>query len=77
MEKRALIFRLLVAALVAGVLGFVMFSFQVRQSQMAVVTRLGRPVRVIDQPGLYGKWPWPVETALHFDRRLAFFESRP
>lgn len=70
-------FRLLVAAVVAVVLGFVMFSFQVRQDRSAVVTRLGRPVRVIAEPGLYFKWPWPVEAVRLFDKRLSFFESRP
>lgn len=77
MKKRDLLFRLSVAAIVATILAFVMLSFQVRQDQMAVVTQFGRPVRVIKEPGLYAKYPWPVESARLFDRRLAVFESRP
>ena len=77
MKTRDILFRSLVATVVATILAFVMFSFQVRQDQMAVVTRLGRPVRVIQDPGLYFKYPWPVESARIFDRRLMVFESRP
>lgn len=77
MKKREIVFRAIVAAIVATILAFVMLSFQVRQDQMAVVTRFGRPVRVIQDPGLYPKYPWPIESARLFDRRLAVFESRP
>lgn len=77
MKTRDLLFRFLVTAIVAVILACVMLSFQVRQDQLAVVTRLGRPVRVIDEPGLFFKYPWPIESARLFDRRLAVFESRP
>lgn len=77
MKKRDLLFRILVAAVIAIILACVMLSFQVREDQMAVVTRLGKPVRVIEAAGLYFKYPWPVESARIFDRRIAVFESRP
>lgn len=77
MKTKDLLFRLLVAAIVAAILACVMLSFQVRQDQAAIVIRLGRPVRVIQEPGLYFKYPWPIESARLFDRRLAVFESRP
>jgi membrane protease subunit HflC len=77
MTGRNLLTRLLVGAVVLAVLGFLMFCFQVRQDQAAVLTRLGKPVRVIEEPGLFLKWPWPIEAVQHFDTKVSFFESRP
>jgi len=74
--KSSLVVRIVSAALVAVVLAVAMFSFQVRQGEHVVLTRFGRPVRVLSAPGLYGKWPWPVETVNRFDARLDFFETR-
>jgi len=77
MKTRTLVTRLLVSAIVLVVLGFLMFCFKVRQDQSAVLMRLGKPVRVLEEPGLYLKWPWPVESAQIFDRKVQFSESRP
>jgi membrane protease subunit HflC len=46
-----------------------MSLFTVRQTEQALITYLGQPVRVIQQPGLHSKWPL-VETVIPFDRRL-------
>ena len=40
----------------------------VDQTESVFVTEFGRPVRLIDQPGLYFKWPH--QSARAFDRRL-------
>lgn len=53
-----------------------MIGFQIRQNEKAVITRFGKPVRVISEPGLYAKWPWPVETVNRVDIRLNFYEVR-
>jgi len=74
--KSSLYFRVATALIVAAVLAVAMFTFQVRQNETVVLTRFGRPVRVQQEPGLFGKWPWPVETANRFDARLDFFEGR-
>lgn len=68
--------RLVIAALVAGILVFFMIAFQVRQNEKVVLTRFGSPTRVIEQPGLYLKWPWPIENVNRFDARLNFYETR-
>ncbi|MDD2708394.1 MAG: protease modulator HflC [Verrucomicrobiae bacterium] len=68
--------RLAMAAAVGVILFFYMFTFQVRQNEKAVKTRFGRPVRVITEPGLYWRWPWPVEATHRFDARLQFYECR-
>ncbi|SRR5579862_1486298 len=68
--------RLCVAAVVLIILLCCMAAFQVRQNEMAVLTLFGKPVRVIREPGLYGKWPWPIETVNRLDARLNFYEIR-
>jgi len=54
----------------------IMCSFQVRQNESVVLTRLGNPIRVLQDPGLYLKWPWPIENVNRYDARLDFFETR-
>ena len=74
--KTQIIIRGLIGALVGALLLFVMLTFQVRQNERIVLTRFGRPVRVLVEPGLYGKWPWPIETVNRFDARLDFYDAR-
>ena len=57
-----------VAALVAVFLGRMML-FQVDQRQSAIVFSLGEIRRVVLEPGLYWKWPPPVQTVRYFDNR--------
>lgn len=68
--------RLATAILVATVLLIAMLTFQVRENEHAILTRFGRPVRVLTAPGLYGKWPWPIESVHRSDARLDFYETR-
>lgn len=57
-----------VAVLVAVFLGRMML-FQVDQRQSAIVYSLGEIRRVVLEPGLYWKWPPPVQTVRYFDNR--------
>ncbi len=50
--------------------------FTVAQTEMVLITQLGQPVRVIQDPGLHAKIPF-VQTAIAFDRRLLDYESPP
>jgi modulator of FtsH protease HflC len=50
--------------------------FVVSQTEMALITDLGDPQRVINDPGLHAKLPL-VQNAIIFDRRLLDFESSP
>lgn len=68
--------RVLIALVVVTVLGCAMCSFQVASNESAVLTRFGSPARTLTEPGLYFKWPWPVDTVHRFDRRLAFYDTR-
>ena len=44
--------------------------FTVDQTEFAVVTQFGRPVRALQAPGLYVKWPDPIQSVVTFDNRL-------
>jgi len=50
-------------------------TFQVRETESAFVTRFGKPVREVNQPGLYGKWPTPIEQVHKFDSRMRVLEA--
>jgi membrane protease subunit HflC len=53
-----------------------LFVFQVRQSEVAVVTRFGRVDREKSEPGAYGRWPWPIENVYKLDQRIQNFEDK-
>jgi membrane protease subunit HflC len=76
MSSLQVVTRILIAAIVVTVLGCAMFSFQVASNESAVLTRFGSPVRTLNDPGLYFKWPWPVDTVHRYDQRLAFYDTR-
>ena len=38
----------------------------VRPSEQAVIERFGKPLPSILTPGLYLKWPWPIENSYHY-----------
>jgi modulator of FtsH protease HflC len=50
-------------------------TFQVRETESAFVTRFGKPVREITAPGLYWKWPTPIEQVHRFDSRMRVLEA--
>jgi len=66
---------LVVGALLLVIFFLLLFVFQVRKSEVAVVTRFGAPVRDQTQPGAYFKWPWPIEKVSKFDQRCQSFED--
>ncbi len=55
---------------------FMLFSYQVRETEVAVVTTFGRYSRSITEPGFRFRLPWPVEKVYEFDKRLQNFESK-
>ncbi len=50
--------------------------FQVDQTQQALVLQLGKPVRVITEPGLNYKLP-VLQQVMFFDRRLLVYDAAP
>lgn len=45
------------------------FLFEVEETEYVVVTFFGDPWRIIKEPGIRLKWPWPVESVIRIDRR--------
>ncbi|WP_028855076.1 protease modulator HflC [Psychrilyobacter atlanticus] len=50
--------------------------FQVSEVENAVVIRLGKPKRVVTEPGLYGKVPF-IDDVRYFDKRLLNYDAAP
>lgn len=61
---------LVLAVIVAAALILNTITFQVPFTHLAVVTDFGKITRVIDKPGLYWKWPMPVQQVRLFDKRI-------
>jgi len=51
--------------------------FQIGETEFAVITQFGKPVRVLESAGLHVKWPDPVQSLRRFDRRLLLFDPEP
>jgi membrane protease subunit HflC len=62
-------------ALVVLVMGLYLIAFQVRETESALVTRFGQPVRTITEPKLCFKFPAPIERVHRFDSRLQVFQA--
>ena len=68
---------IVIAAVLVVIFALLLFTFQVRQSEVAVLTTFGKPAAAnIDQPGIYGKWPWPIQQVYRFDQRVQNFEDK-
>jgi membrane protease subunit HflC len=68
---------LVLGAALALVLALYMVTFQVRFDQTAVLTTFDEagPNAVKADPGLYLKWPYPIQEVRFYDRRVQVLES--
>jgi len=73
--KRNLI-TLITAAVLLVIFVCMLFTFQVRQTEVAVVTTFGEYSRSITEPGLKGRLPWPIQKVYEFDNRLQTLERK-
>ena len=67
---------IVISAVLAMIFVLLLFMFQVRKSEVAVVTRFGRVDREKPDPGPYGRWPWPIENVYKLDQRIQNFEDK-
>jgi membrane protease subunit HflC len=67
---------LVTAGLIAVIFAAMLFAFQVRQTEVAVVTTFGRYSRTVDTPGFQLRLPWPVQNVYKFDNRIHNFEKK-
>ncbi|HAO79049.1 MAG TPA: hypothetical protein DCQ92_08755 [Verrucomicrobia subdivision 3 bacterium] len=66
----------LIAAVLVVIFALLLFTFQVRQSEIVVVSTFLKPTRSINEPGAYFKWPWPIQSVSRFDQRVQNFEDK-
>jgi modulator of FtsH protease HflC len=68
---------LLVGLLAAAFVAVNLIFFTVDETEAAVLTQFGQPIGSITEPGLYAKWPDPVQAVQRFDRRLQVSSPQP
>lgn len=67
----------IIGAVLVLIFALLLFVFQVRQSEVAVVTTFGKPTaHPYTEPGAYLKWPWPIQKVYKFDHREQSFEDK-
>lgn len=75
MIKRNILTVIVGAALVI-IFALLLFTFQVRQSEIALVTTFGKPsAKPITEPGLYFRLPAPIQYVYRFDKRIQNFQD--
>ncbi len=70
------IFTVMTAGIILVILLLYLVAFQVRINEQVVLTTFGKPVLVLRKPGLYWKWPWPIQSLYRFDSRLKLLDSK-
>lgn len=63
------------AAIAGGLLLLYLTFYTTRETEFALITQFGRPVRTVVNAGLHVKWPF--QSILRFDRRLRIYNPRP
>ena len=53
-----------------------LFTFQVRQTEIGIITTFGKFSRTIDQPGFNWRLPYPIQNLYRFDNRIYNFERK-
>lgn len=67
---------LVIGALLLVIFLAVLFAFQVRSTEVAVVTTFGKYSASYTEPGLKFRLPWPIQNIYRFDNRLQNFERK-
>ena len=73
MKRNPLI--LIIGVLLIFIVALLLFCFQVRKSEVAVVTTFSKPTGMAG-PGPHLKWPWPIQKVYKFDKRIQNFEAK-
>ena len=69
---------MIISAVLAVIFVLLLFTFQVRTSEVAVVTTFGQTTREISEPRAFPffKWPWPIQKVYKLDKRVQNFEDK-
>ena len=74
MKRNPLIY--VISILVALIVILMLFTFQVRQSEVVVVTTFGKVTRENVPPGPHLRLPWGIQMIHRFDQRVQNFEDQ-
>src|ERR1700761_6097707 len=74
MKKNAI--TIIVACLLVIIFVLLLVAFQVRQSEVVVVSTFLKPTDTITNAGLHLKLPWPIQSINRFDQRVQTFEDK-
>ena len=66
---------LLLGFIVAAFFLIAIFSFQINETETAIITTLGTPSKESIKPGLHMRWPYPIQKVYRFDRRVRCFSG--
>lgn len=69
--------RIFLAVAVILIILAMLVTFQVDETQQALVLEFGKPLMVVEQPGLHFKLPPPFRTIEVFEKRLLIYDSPP
>jgi len=59
------------------IVGFYMCTYQVRFTEVAIKETFGDPsAEPKTKPGMYFRWPWPIQNVVKFDKRIRVLEDR-
>jgi modulator of FtsH protease HflC len=67
---------IIIGLLLLFIFALLLFFFQVRTTQVAVVTTFGKPSDSKTNAGAYLRLPWPIQQVYKFDKRIHNFESK-
>jgi membrane protease subunit HflC len=73
--KRVSLPTLIIGVVVVVIMLCFAFVKQVDFSQEAVQVRLGKAIGVLKEPGLYRRWPWPIDQIKTYDKRLRTLDT--
>jgi membrane protease subunit HflC len=66
---------IIIGAILLAVFLVLLFVFQVRRSEVAIVTTFGKPTRTA-VAGPHFRLPWPIQKVYKFDQRIQSFEDK-
>lgn len=67
---------IVIGVLLLFIFVLLLFTFQVRETEIGVVTTFDRPTKFNVGAGLHWKWPPPIQKVYIFDKRIHNFEGR-
>ena len=68
---------MMMAAVVLALLALPTTLYTIDATEVGIVTRFGRPLDGIREPGLHIKAPWPIDRVVRVDSRLLLFDGEP